>query len=237
MEEKDNIITLLGIPFTVNNMIAATFAVLLTFSIVFFLSRNLRMYPKKRQNFLEWIVEFSNGIVKNSLPDSESKKYGLLAFTLLMYIFISNQLGLFIQLSVNDVTYVKSPTASPVQTFALALLVILLAHAEGVRRFGFKGYVRNSFLSPMKLLLPINFLEQFTNFLTLALRLFGNIYAGEVLLTLIYTSFVGKNIWGLIPAIPIEILWQGFSVFIGSIQAYVFTTLTMVYISQKLEIE
>ena len=90
----------------------------------------------------------------------------------------------------------------------------------------------------MPALFPINIIEQFTNFLTLALRLYGNIYSGEVLLTVIYQQ-LGKAAapWTLIPAFPLEMVWQGFSVFIGSIQAYVFVTLTMVYMSQKVEKE
>lgn len=89
----------------------------------------------------------------------------------------------------------------------------------------------------MPALLPISIFEQFTNFITLALRLYGNIYAGEVLLKLIYNMANSKGVLTYIPAIPLEIIWQGFSVFIGSIQAYVFVTLTMVYISQKVEKE
>ena len=91
-------------------------------------------------------------------------------------------------------------------------------------------------MSPMKALLPINILEQFTNFITLALRLYGNIFAGEILLTLIY-KLAKINAFVFIPASVLELIWQGFSVFIGSIQAFVFTTLTMVYISQKIEKE
>ena len=80
-------------------------------------------------------------------------------------------------------------------------------------------------------------MEQFTNFITLALRLYGNIYAGEVLLKLIFQLAQSHGLLTFIPAIPLELIWQGFSVFIGSIQAYVFVTLTMVYISQKVEKE
>ncbi|MDK7119537.1 F0F1 ATP synthase subunit A, partial [Streptococcus oralis] len=82
--------------------------------------------------------------------------------------------------------------------------------------------------------LPINVMEEFTNFLTLSLRLYGNIYAGEVLLTLIGNDFAHSfGIGTIILSAPLTIIWQGFSVFIGSIQAYVFVTLSMVYIGKK----
>ena len=83
-------------------------------------------------------------------------------------------------------------------------------------------------------MLPINLIEEFTNFLTLSLRLYGNIYAGEVLLTLIGNDLAhAGGPFTLILAAPLAMIWQGFSVFIGSIQAYVFVTLSMVYIGKK----
>ncbi|MDU4240584.1 MAG: F0F1 ATP synthase subunit A, partial [Limosilactobacillus fermentum] len=71
------------------------------------------------------------------------------------------------------------------------------------------------------------------NFLTLGLRIFGNIYAGELLLKLLAGMAFSHGIPTMIVSLPLEIIWQGFSVFIGAIQAYVFVTLTTVYISRK----
>jgi F-type H+-transporting ATPase subunit a len=72
--------------------------------------------------------------------------------------------------------------------------------------------------------LPINLIETISKPVTLALRLFANIYAGEVLIaTILMLGWVGT---------PFLIAWQGFSIFVGAIQAFLFTMLTMVYISQ-----
>ena len=234
MDEKTQIVTFLGIPFNLSNIISGTVAAFLVFCLVFWLSRNIQMKPSGRQNLLEWIIDFTNGIVKSAIPDEAGKSYGLLAFTLFVFIFVANQLGLAIEVSYNDYNFMKSPTSMPMTTMTLAFIVFLLAHYMGVKKFGFKGYFVNTFMSPMKALLPINILEQFTNFITLALRLYGNIFAGEILLTLIY-KLAKINAFVFIPASVLELIWQGFSVFIGSIQAFVFTTLTMVYISQKIE--
>src|SRR5699024_12261833 len=117
---------------------------------------------------------------------SQVINYGLFAFLCFVFIFVANQLGLIIQFVIGDVTYIKSPTASPMTTLTLAFMVLVISHIAGVNRFGFKGYVKNTFLSPMPVLFPIKILEQFTNFITLALRLYGNIYAGEVLLKLVF---------------------------------------------------
>lgn len=88
-------------------------------------------------------------------------------------------------------------------------------------------------MSPMAFLLPINIFEQFTNYLTLALRLYGNIMAGEMLLTLI-TNWGNPSHLGLtiVPAFFLSMLWQAFSLFIGAIQAFIFVTLMSIYTSE-----
>ena len=95
-----------------------------------------------------------------------------------------------------------------------------------------KGYLKE-FVSPFALFLPIKIVEEFSNFLTLGLRIFGNIYAGELLLGLIGQVAFSHGVWTMPIGLALEVVWQGFSVFIGSIQAYVFVTLTSVYISRK----
>ncbi|WP_281164714.1 F0F1 ATP synthase subunit A [Liquorilactobacillus sicerae] len=237
MGEGANVQTFFGIPFDIGNDVPGLIAAVIVFALMFFLSRNLELKPNKKQNVIEWIVDFTNGIIKGVMPEREGQKFGLLIFTLFSFIFISNQLGLMLQISANNVTYVKSPTADVMTTMTLAFMVLVLAHFLGVKKLGFKNYFKNAYLSPVPFLLPISILEEFTNFLTLALRLYGNIYSGEVLLKLIYQFSNAYGIASFIPAIPLELIWQGFSVFIGSIQAYVFVTLTMVYISKKVEKE
>ena len=235
MGEETNVQTFFGIPFDIGNDVAGLVAAIIVFSLMFYLSRKIELKPTGRQNVIEWIIDFTNSIIKSVMPDREGQKFGLLIFTLFSFIFISNQLGLMLQVSVNNVTYVKSPTADVMTTMSFAFLVLLLAHFCGVKKLGFKGYFKNAYLSPIAFLMPISILEEFTNFLTLALRLYGNIYSGEVLLKLIYQFSKAYGVASFIPAVPLELIWQGFSVFIGSIQAYVFVTLTMVYISKKVE--
>lgn len=236
-DDGSKIFKLFGLSFNVGNCVAGLVTAIIVCAVLIWLSRNLQMKPTGKQNILEWIVDFTNGIVKSAIPDAQGSNYGLFAFVLFVFIFVANQLGLIIQFVIGDVTYVKSPTASPMTTLTLAFMVLVITHLAGVVRFGFKGYFKNSFLSPYPALFPIKLMEQFTNFITLALRLYGNIYAGEVLLKLIFQLAQSHGLLTFIPAIPLELIWQGFSVFIGSIQAYVFVTLTMVYISQKVEKE
>ena len=84
----------------------------------------------------------------------------------------------------------------------------------------------------MAFMFPLKIIEEFANTLTLGLRLYGNIYAGEILLGLL-TGLASFNNIGFIGAIVPTMAWMGFSIFIGFIQAFIFTMLTMVYISHK----
>ena len=181
--------------------------VLLTCLIVFFLAyfftRNLKLKPTGKQNAIEWVIDFSRGIVTDNLPRKELSNFHLLAFTLFLFVFVANNIGLVTKIVLpNETTLWKSPTADPFVTLTLAFIMILL-----------------------------------TNLLTLALRLYGNIYAGEVLLTLIAKMVISLGWFSLPLAIPLEMVWIAFSLFIGSIQAFVFVTLSMVYMSHKIEVE
>lgn len=154
-----------------------------------------------------------------------------------LFIFVANQIGLVTKIVTGDeVTYWKSPTANPFVTMGLALLVLVLANYLGTEKLGLGSYIKNSFFTPAGLF-PIKLMEEFTNVITLGLRLYGNIFAGEVLLSLIASMVTSTGWWTLPFAIPLEMIWIAFSLFIGSIQAFVFTTLSMVYISHKIEVE
>ncbi len=211
---------------------------IIVFSIVFVCTRNLQMKPKGKQNFIEYVIDFVRGIASDQLPKKEVNNYHLLAFTLFFFILIANEIGLVTKIVTNhEVSLWKSPTADPIVTLSLAFMVILSTHFLGAKKLGLKGYIKNSFLTPVSIILPIKLLEEFTNVISLGLRLYGNIFAGEVLLSLI-VSMVNNLGWIALPlAIPLEMIWIGFSLFIGGIQAYIFVTLTMVFLSHKIEVE
>lgn len=236
MDDKYPIISISGIRFNLANCLSVLVSAVLVFALVFFLSRKIALKPTKRQNILEWIIDFTNGIVKSAMPGEEGKQFYLFAFVMFMFVFISNQLGLILQIKVHDVTWLKSPTANPIITMSLAMIVLVIAHYFSVERLGFGNYMK-SYIKPVGFFLPINIIEQFTNFLTLSLRLYGNIFAGEVLLSLLVKMAFSHGPATMLVTAPIQMVWQGFSVFIGAIQAYVFVTLSIVYISEKVEME
>lgn len=234
--EKYSTFKFLGLTFDRGNMVAGLVAAVLVFALIYYVSRNLQVKPTStRQNVFEWMADFTNGIVKGTINGNDAHKFNLFAFTLFFFIFVANQLGLFLHVAfTNQVTYVKSPTSDPVMTLTLALMSLMIAHFAGIMKFGFKKYFSNTYLQPFKVWLPISVFGEFTNFLTLGLRLFGNIFAGEMLMSVIAKFAFSHGVWTIIAGAPLGILWQAFSVFIGAIQAFVFVTLTSVYISQKL---
>lgn len=211
---------------------------IIVFLVVFICTRNLQMKPKGKQNFIEWVIDFVRGIVADNLPGSQVNNFHLLGVTMFLFVFVANEIGLVTKLvTTDDITLWKSPTADPFVTLTLALMVISLTHFFGIKSLGFKNYLINSYLKPVGFLLPLKIIEEFTNVITLGLRLYGNIFAGEVLLGLIANMFISLGWWSLPIVMPLEMIWIGFSLFIGAIQAYVFVTLTMVFMSHKIVAE
>ncbi|EHN59840.1 F0F1 ATP synthase subunit A [Oenococcus kitaharae] len=227
----------LGLTFDWTTIISTSTAFVIVLALGIFLSRRLSIRPGKRQNLLEWIIDFTNGIVKNQLPDRSGSTYRLYIFALFLFVFVSNQLGLFLEFG-NDSMQVRSPTSIPLITLTLALMSLMVAHFAGVMKFGFVGYLKNTFLAPTAALFPVKIIDQITNLLTLGLRIYGNIFAGEILLNLIAGFALPNNTFNspvsFILSIPLELVWQAFSLLIGAIQAFVFATLTSVYISQMI---
>ena len=236
--EKSFVFKFMGLNFDLTGIIGSTLMALAVFLICLWLARKVEMKPNKRQNVFEYLLDFTNGIVKDNVSDVDAQKHlSLYAFVLFLFIWFMNQLGMFMEVKVDDWVFIKSPTADPVATMSFAMMTLLLSFTFGVQRFGVGGYLKN-YAQPVGFLLPVNVIEEFTNFLTLSLRLYGNIYAGEVLLTLIGNDLAhAGGPFTLILAAPLAMIWQGFSVFIGSIQAYVFVTLSMVYIGKKVTTE
>ena len=236
--EKSFVFKFMGLNFDLTGIIGSTLMALAVFLICLWLARKVEMKPNKRQNVFEYLLDFTNGIVKDNVSDVDAQKHlSLYAFVLFLFIWFMNQLGMFMEVKVDDWVFIKSPTADPVATMSFAMMTLLLSFTFGVQRFGVGGYLK-SYTQPVGFMLPINLIEEFTNFLTLSLRLYGNIYAGEVLLTLIGNDLAhAGGPFTLVLAAPLAMIWQGFSVFIGSIQAYVFVTLSMVYIGKKVTTE
>ncbi|GIP40936.1 ATP synthase subunit a [Paenibacillus sp. J31TS4] len=237
------------------NIDLSTFlGIIVSFVVVFVLARlavrNLSVdNPSRMQNFMEWVIEFVQNLVASTMDLKKGRPYIALGITLIMFILVSNLLGLPFAIVTGhqeevtllgypvvseatisaahgehgaEVVWWKSPTADLSVTFGLAIMVFVLTNFLGLTR-NTKHYLKH-FVEPYPIFLPLNIIEQLAKPLTLGLRLFANIFAGEVLIaTIVMAGWFG---------IPLLAAWQGFSIFVGAIQAFLFTILTMVYIAQ-----
>jgi F-type H+-transporting ATPase subunit a len=221
----------LGLTFNLGNVLMITIASLIVFIIAVLSTRTLAMKPTGIQNFFEWIMDFVKNMINSTMDWKDGGRFHVLGITLLMYIFVSNMLGLPFSVVIDGNLLWKSPTADPTITLTLAVMVVGLSHYYGVKLKGASAYGKE-FFKPMSFMFPLKIIEEFANTLTLGLRLYGNIYAGEILLTLLAGSLATGVGGHLAAALPM-LVWQGFSVFVGAIQAFIFTMLTMVYLAHK----
>ena len=189
-------------------------AVLILLSI--FLTRNLKIdHISKRQAVAELIVTKLTGIVEGMIGE-KGKAFVPYLTTVLVYIGVSNIIGLF---------GFKSPTKDLNVTIALAVLSIVLVEAAGIYYLGVKKWL-HKFTEPIAIVTPINILEVFTRPLSLCMRLFGNVLGSFVIMELIKM---------IVPVFLPTVFSLYFDIFDGLLQAYVFVFLTSLYIGEEIE--
>ena len=198
-------------------------AILLVFAILG--SSNASRIPHGWQNFMESALDFTTDIAKNQLGESFYREWVPFISTLFLFIFGCNWAGAvipwkLIQLPEGEFA---APTNDINTTVALALLTSFSYFYAGLSKKGL-GYFKR-YIAPIPLLLPINILEDFTKPLSLSFRLFGNVLADELTVTVL-TSLVP-----LVVPLPIMLL----GIFAGSVQALIFSTLAAAYIAEALE--
>lgn len=188
-------------------------------------TRNIERIPTGFQNFMESAVDFVTDIARDQLGESFYKEWIPFIGTLFFFIFGCNWAGALIPWKLIELPEgeLAAPTNDINTTVALALLTSLAYFYAGLSKKGL-GYFKR-YIQPIPLLLPINILEDFTKPLSLSFRLFGNILADELTVTVL-TSLVP-----LIIPLPIMIL----GIFAGSVQALIFSTLAAAYIAEALE--
>lgn len=208
-------------------------------------NKDYSIVPTKKQSFAESIMEFIYDIVQSSIPD---EKYANITFkiatTLFIYIAVSNLIGGFIPgISVDvsktitdggevirNVKFVLfsdtwiPPTSDLNTNLTYAVMVFVISQYFGIKSKGIKEWFKG-FLEPVPFLLPMNIIGELAKPVSHSLRLFGNITGGGILgLTL---SYFVKYLF-----LP-PFLWGYFGIFSGLIQAFVFSTLTVAYISSQ----
>ncbi|MEM1243525.1 MAG: F0F1 ATP synthase subunit A [Pseudomonadota bacterium] len=196
--------------------------------------------PGKGQNFIEMIVEFVDTTVKETFH-GRSNLIAPMALTIFIWVFLMNFMDLLPVdllpriMSWFGIQHFKSvPTADPMATFGMSIVVFLLVIFYNLKVKGFGGLGKEILFQPFgKWLIPLNIffrlLEEIVKPLSLSLRLFGNLFAGELIFVLIaalipwYLQWIPGGIWAI------------FHILVITIQAFIFMMLTIIYLSMAHE--
>ena len=212
--------------------------------------------PGKLQNFVESIVEFIDSSVRGSFS-AKNALVAPLSLTIFVWIFLMNFMDLvpvdwlpslagwvgqsFFGADPHHVYFKVVPSTDPNATFGMAFAVFFLVLFYSIKIKGIGGFAGELTLQPfssknkavMALFIPINFLLEFVSLIakpiSLALRLFGNMYAGEmifILIALMFSAGLGMGIFGGF----LQLGWAIFHILIVTLQAFIFMTLTIVYL-------
>lgn len=217
--------------FPVTNALALSVVVLLLlFAFAALLNRKLAVVPGILQNIAEYIVESALGIMDSVLGDRQkSEQYFPLVFTIFLFVLFSNWLGLLpgvgsfvFNTGAETVPLLRSPASDLNFTLALALIAITFVNVASSRAIGLKQRLSAffNFKSPIDFFVGIlEIVSEFAKIISLSFRLFGNVFAGEVLLAIMAY---------LVPyAVPLPFMFL--EIFVGAIQAFIFAMLTTVF--------
>jgi len=227
-------------PVTIGTIVLSGLLVLLLLRLA--IARMDMRHPQGLQVLVEWALEFTRGIAKNTMPNEDGRDLALpLAFFTILFLLVANLLGLILTVDVRlghplpalglsaaalrqgdwAVAVFDSPTANLSCALGLAIFVWLLSNMHGLRHP--RQWLRH-FYSPN----PLGVLEFLTNPITHGMRLYGNIFAGEVLLAILINA---PLLFHVIPwTLPLIVVWTLYAAFVAVVQAYVFTVLLCLYI-------
>lgn len=179
--------------------------------VMFLLTRRIEEKPRGAQALLELVIEFFYSLIDAGMGRA-GRKFLPIVGTLFIYI-------LFLNLSWFIPNFIP-PTTDVMTTAALGVTTIILVQIMGIRERGLGGYLKN-FAQPMPMMLPLNVIEEVVRPFSLAIRLFGNIFGEKMVVTIFFI---------LVPIFaPIPLM--GLGILMGAIQAFIFTLLTVTYLS------
>jgi F-type H+-transporting ATPase subunit a len=218
--------------------------------------------PKGLQNFAEMCIEFVEDNVQSMFGSIKNTLVAPLALTVFVWILLMNLMDLVpvdfipvlaghIATAVTDVSWIKEPddlyfkvvpTTDPNITLGMAFAVFILTIYYSITVKGIKAFIAELTLHPFgKYLIPVNFVLEMINFIakpiSLGLRLFGNLYAGEMIFILIALMLFFSSIWVGMLGFALHLVWALFHVLIVALQAFIFMALTIAYLAMAHETE
>lgn len=223
-----------GFPVT-NTLLLSGLAFVLLVAIALVIRRRLAPSPGAVQNMFELVMEGALGIMDSVLGSRRAaEKYFPLVFTIFLFILFSNWLGLLpgvgsviVTRGAESVPLFRSPASDLNFTMALALIAVTFVNAAGSAAIGVRERlsVFFNFRGPIEFITGIlELISEFAKIISFSFRLFGNVFAGEVLLAIM--AF-------LVPyVIPLPFMFL--ELFVGFIQAFIFAMLTTVFVAMAL---
>jgi len=191
-------------------------AVLIIFG--FLATRKIGLIPNPFQVVGELLVKAFYDLTEDALDKEMAKKYFPLICSLFMFVLLCNWLGVIPKLS--------EPTKDLNTPLSLGIMGFFIAHYSGIRTKGFKKYAKE-YCEPIFFMAPLNIIGELAKVVSISFRLYGNIMGGAIIIVVI-----SRLTYSLV--LP-PFMLTFFSLFVGSIQAFVFTMLTLVYISLQVK--
>jgi F-type H+-transporting ATPase subunit a len=233
---KHNTAHWFGMTFNTDTILSSAIAAVIVIALAFFLRAKVTStgVPGGVQLFFEAITVGMRNQIESAIGMRIAPFVLPLAVTIFVYILISNWLAV-LPLQYTDehgqtTELLKSAAADINYVLALALFVFICYHAAGFWRRGILGHPLGVLKGHVVFMAPFNLVEEFAKPISLSLRLFGNIFAGGILVALI-ALFPPYILWA-----P-NAIWKAFDLFVGLIQAFIFALLTILYFAQAMELE
>jgi F-type H+-transporting ATPase subunit a len=228
--------TWFGLTVNTDTLLSTAIAGVIVIALAFFLRAKITStgVPSGVQLFWEALTIQMRNQIEGAIGMRIAPFVLPLAVTIFVFILISNWLSV-LPLQYTDANgrtseLLTSAAADINYVLALALFVFICYHVAGIWRRGIIGYPIKVLKGHVAFLAPINLVEELAKPISLSLRLFGNIFAGGILVALI-ALFPPYIMW-----LP-NAIWKSFDLFVGAIQAFIFSILTILYFSQAMEME
>lgn len=208
------IVPFMGVNLVFNlEVILYTWIVIILLLVLGFIAARV---PGNLQVLGEFLLTQIYKLTEDSMGPELARKYFPLVFGLFMFLLAGNWIGI--------IPHLEEPTKDLNTTLSLGFLGFLTAHYTGIKTKGLKKYLC-SYLEPLFFMLPLNIIGELSRIVSISFRIFGNIMGGSIIILVI--SYLTYSL--ILP----PFLYAFFGLFVGTIQAFVFTMLTITYIAEQ----
>ena len=186
-------------------------------AFVWVATRHKKLIPGPWQQIAELLVQWFKELVRDALGQAYEERYFPLICGLFIFLLLCNWIGLF--------PGMEEPTKDINTTLGLGIMGFFIAHGTAIKVKGVKEYFKEYF-KPIFFMMPLNVVGELAKVISISFRLFGNVMGGSIIIIV-----VSHLVYGLL--LP-PFLYAFFGLFVGTVQAFVFTMLTLVYISVQI---